>query len=261
MSVKKVGLALGGGSARGFAHLGVIQVFEEENIPIDYLAGCSMGALLGGIYASGCPLGELTERAKTFHALKYLDIAPPFISDGDLRGNRVKQLLKEMTDDVSFEDAKIPFRCLATCIEDGEGYYFSSGKLYEAIRASISLPHIFEPVILDGKTLVDGGMIDRSGISALELLSPDVIIASDVDYHGGPLPTPKTKREVVGYSYDILSRKAVAPRYKNADVTICSDIPLSVGNRYSDREIPHIIEAGVKAARAALPDIKKALEG
>lgn len=256
---KKIGLALGGGSARGFAHLGVLKVFEDEKIPIDCIAGCSMGALLGGIYASGFTLEELTEKAKTFHALKYLDFTAPF-SEGDLHGNKVEELLKEMTDDVSIEDAKIPFRCLATCIEEGEGHYFSSGKMYQAIRASISLPGIFEPVVLDGKTLVDGGMIDRSAVSALELLKPDIMIASDVDYEGGAMPTPTTKKEVVHYSYDILSWRAVVPRYKKSDVVIHSDIPLAVGNRYSDKEIPDIIKAGEDAAKKALPEIKKLME-
>lgn len=259
MNKKTVGLALGGGSARGFAHLGVLKVFREENIPIDRIAGCSMGALLGGIYASGFTLEELTERAKTFHALKYLDFTAPF-SEGDLHGNKVEELLKELTDDKTIEEAVIPFRCLATCIEEGAGHYFSSGKMYVAIRASISLPGIFEPVILDGKTLVDGGMIDRSAVSALELLKPDIIIASDVDYEGGKMPSPSTKKEVIHYSYDILSWRAVVPRYEKADVVIHSNIPLAVGNRYSDKEIPKIIEAGETAAKNALPEIKKLLE-
>lgn len=258
MSDKKVGLALGGGSARGFAHLGVLKVFEEENIPIDCIAGCSMGALLGGIYATGLSLEKLTERAVTFHALKYIDFTMPF-SEGEIRGNKVEDLLKEITDDVSIEDTKIPYRCLATCIEEGDAHYFSSGKLYKAIRASISLPGIFEPVKLDGKTLVDGGMMDRSGISALKLLDPDIIIASDVDYHGGSLPTPQTKKEVLHYSYDILSWRAVSPRYDQANVVISSQLPLLLGNKYSDKEIPKIIEAGVVAAKEALPQIKELL--
>lgn len=254
---KKLGIALGGGSARGFAHLGVLKVLEEEGIKIDLIAGCSMGSLLGGIYASGFPLDKLIDIADSFKALKYVDLAAPFISEGDIHGNKIEKLIGDLTGDILIENAKIPFACLATCIEDGAARYFTSGKMYEAIRASISLPAIFVPVEIDGKTYVDGGMVDRSAISALELLKPDIMIASNVDYLGGPLPKPSTKKQVVSYSYDILSYMAVKDRYKRADVTITSDIPLDVGNDYSDKLIPEIIEDGAAAAKRALPEIKK----
>lgn len=260
MARRKVGLALGGGSSLGFAHLGVLQVLEEEKIPIDMIAGCSMGSLLGGIYASGCPLDKLTDFARVFNDRKYIDPNVTLGShDGYLRGNKVEDLIETMTEGISIEQSKIPFACLATCIEDAGPVYFRSGPMYHAIRASISIPGVFDPVRTpDGRTLVDGGVVDRTALSVLELMQPDIRIAVDVSYRGTPLATPKNWREVIGSSYEILSWRAVEPRFADANVLILPDTSPFKSSSYKD--ISLIIEAGVAAAKEALPRLRRVLE-
>lgn len=260
MARGKVGIALGGGSSLGFAHLGVLQVLEEEKIPIDMIAGCSMGSLLGGIYASGCPLDKLTDFAKVFNDRKYIDLNVGFGSrDGYLRGNKVEDLVKTMTEGISIEQAKIPFSCLATCLEDAGPRFFRTGPMYQAIRASISIPGVFDPVRTDdGKTLVDGGVVDRTALSALEQMQPDVRIAVDVSYRGTPLATPGNWREVIMTSYEVLSWHAVEPRFMDANVLILPDTTPFKASSYKD--ISLIIEAGAEAAREAMPRLRRVLE-
>lgn len=253
-----IGIALGGGGALGFAHLGVLQVLEDEKIPIDMIAGCSMGSLLGGIYASGCPLDKLIEFARAFNDKKYMDPNINFGKDGAFRGDKVEELVQTMTEGMSFKQCKIPFICLATCIEDADAVYFSSGPLHRAIRASISIPAVFEPVHMDGKTLVDGGVVDRSALTALVQLNPQIRLAVDVSYRGTPLPTPKTTKDVVGYSYEILSWHAVEPHLALASAQILPDTTKFNGFSYSD--IGAVIDAGTVAAKAAMPLIREVIE-
>lgn len=252
-----IGIALGGGGALGFAHLGVLQVLEEEKIPIDMIAGCSMGALLGGIYASGCALDRLIEFARVFNDRRYMDPNVPFTKEGAFRGDKVEDLVRTMTEGLAIQQCKIPFRCLATCLEEAAAVYFSEGPLAHAIRASISLPGIFDPVTMDGKTLVDGGVMDRSALSALVQMNPDVRIAVDVSYRGTPLPTPKSAREVLSYSYEILSWHAVEPHLALASVEIAPDTTKFSGFSYSN--IDEVIQAGTAAAKAAMPQVKEVI--
>ena len=263
MDRPKIGLALGGGGALGFAHLGVLQVLEEEKIPIDMIAGCSMGSLLGGIYASGCALDRLIDFARTFNRHRYMDPNVPFTSNGLFGGDKVEELIKTMTSAISFAQCKIPFMCLATCLEEASAVYFgkdSDVPMYRAIRASISLPMIFEPVTMNGMTLVDGGVMDRSALTALVQMQPDVRLACDVSYHGTPLGTPKTTKEVLMDSYDILSWHAVEPHLALASVQIIPDTSAFSGSSYSDSDIAKLIEVGAKTAKAAIPQIREVID-
>lgn len=257
MNYNTVGLSLGGGSALGFAHIGVLKLFEEENIRFDVLAGCSMGSLIGGIYASGCPLSKLDAMARVFNDRHYIDIASPVKSDGYLKGDKVEKLVEIMTEGIAIEQTKLPFACLASCLEDATARFFTSGPLYKAIRASISIPGVFDPVTENGKTLVDGGVMDRSGLSALELLRPDFRILCDVDFHGGTQPTPNNAREVVAESYNILAWHAVRPHLETADIIIMPDLSEFTGRSFND--IDPIIARGYDAARTALPELKEKL--
>lgn len=258
MSRKKVGLALGGGSALGFAHIGVMQVFEREGIPIDVISGCSMGSLMGGIYASGCPLDRLEAMARAFNDRRYIDVANPTKEDGYVKGAKVEELIEIMTEGISIEQAKIPFACLASNLEDAAGRYFTSGPMYKAIRASISIPGIFAPVEENGKTLVDGGVIDRSSLTALKLLEPDFRILVSVSYRGQKQSRPKSLMEVLSESYNILSWHAVEPRLSYADVQITPDLAGYTGASFDD--IGPIIERGTEAAKQMVPKIKELLE-
>lgn len=254
----KIGIALGGGGALGFAHLGVLQVLEEENIPMDVIAGCSMGSLLGGIYASGCTLDKLISFARVFNDRRYMDPNVPFTKEGAFRGDKVEDLVRTMTEGIAIQQCKLPFICLATCLEEAAAVYFTKGPLAHAIRASISIPGVFDPVTENGRTLVDGGVMDRTALSALVQLNPDVRIAVDVSYRGTPLPTPKTATEVLSCSYQILSWHAAEPHLALASTVIAPDTTKFSGFSYSN--IDEVIEAGTVAAKAAMPKIREVIE-
>ncbi|MEA5003712.1 MAG: patatin-like phospholipase family protein [Christensenella sp.] len=252
---KKIGLALGGGSARGFAHIGVLKVLLENKIPFDYIAGCSMGSLIGGIFAAEENLETLESLAIVFDSKKYFDIT--LSTSGYVKGNKVQELLKLMTKNINIEKAAIPFSCIATCVEDAKLHRFTSGSISEAVRASISIPGLFTPYEIDGKTYIDGGVIDRTAIRATREMGADIVIAVDVSYRGEPLEKPKTVIDLLQDTFTISEWYLTQAYWKEADVLVLPEVHDIKGSEYKDTQ--KIIGRGMQAAEAALPDIKKAL--
>lgn len=157
----KVGLALGGGSARGLAHIGVLKVLEKGKIPIDMIAGTSAGALIGALYARGSSAGEIKKMVTGMSLIdraRMIDLALP--KTGLITGERIKKILKELIGEADFSDLKIPFACVATDIVTGEEVVMNHGSVVEAVRASISIPAVFTLVKREGKFLVDGGLVN-----------------------------------------------------------------------------------------------------
>lgn len=178
---KKVGLALGSGVARGLAHIGVLQVLEREGIPVDMVAGTSIGALVGGLYAMGRSVAEILEIAREIgsHRFNYLvDLNIP--RTGLIRGKKIEERLKKFYGDATFSDCVKPFRCIATDIDNGEEVVMSDGPLWEAVRASISLPVILAVASWKDKYLVDGGLVNPVPVDVLRRMGADVVIAVNV---------------------------------------------------------------------------------
>jgi NTE family protein len=175
--VKKIGLALGGGAARGWSHIGVIRVLEKAGIPIDYIAGTSIGSLIGGVYASGKmdALEDLALKLDVKKVMGYLDMA--YSKNGLLDGKKVKTLLSGHFTKKRIEDVRIPFIAVATDIETGKEIQFKSGNLVEAIRASISIPGIFTPVKKGKMYLVDGGLVNPVPVNVVRQMGADIVIA------------------------------------------------------------------------------------
>jgi NTE family protein len=173
----KVGLALGSGSARGFAHVGVLHVLEAEGIPIDCIAGTSIGAIVGSVYAAGV-LGRSEE---FLEKLEWKNI--PFLLDpllpvsGLLGGKRLEKLFESLLQDHQIEDFPLPFAAIAADVATGEEVVLTKGNAVKAVRASISLPGIFTPVFLQGRFLVDGGIVSPVPVHAVRMLGADVVIA------------------------------------------------------------------------------------
>ena len=181
MKKRKIGLALGGGGARGLAHIGVLEVLEREGIPIDMIAGTSAGAAIGALYAQGKNTRELKELARSWDWKKraqIIDLALP--KSGFIAGKRIKKLLKSIIGDVSFSDLKLPFACVATDIITGQEVIINQGSVLEAVRASISVPIIFTIAKLKGRYLVDGGLSEPVPVSVLKDMGADFIIAVNV---------------------------------------------------------------------------------
>jgi NTE family protein len=192
MKKRKVGLALGGGAARGMAHIGVLEMLEKENIPIDMIAGTSAGAAVGALYAQGKSTEELKKLAQSWNwkqRAQIIDLALP--RSGFIAGRRIKKLLKSIIGDVSFDELNIPFACVATDVITGEEVVINKGSVLEAVRASISVPIIFSVVKHGGRYLVDGGLVNPVPVSVLKDMGADFIIAVNVT------PRLKTTPEAV----------------------------------------------------------------
>lgn len=178
---KRVGLALSGGAARGMAHIGVLEVLERENVPVDMIAGTSIGAIIGAMYAKGKTIAEIKEAASDLgwrKQVRLIDITLP--KTGFLSGRKIKALLRETIGEVDFADLRIPFACVATDIMNGEEVVFRQGPVLEAVIASSSLPIIFKVAKLGGRYLVDGGVVNPVPVSVLKDMGADFIIAVNI---------------------------------------------------------------------------------
>lgn len=177
----KIGYALGGGAARGLAHIGVLKVLEEHGIHPDFIAGTSMGALVGALYAGGYTAGDIERLARSLDWRKMLlltDIQPP--SGGFIMGNRVMDLLKSILGDLSFSQLKIPYACVAVDIISGEEIVLREGSLLDSVHASFAIPGIFKPVLIKERFLVDGGLRNVVPVSVCREMGADYIIAVNV---------------------------------------------------------------------------------
>jgi NTE family protein len=178
---KSVGLALGGGYARGLAHIGVLEVLEREGIPIDMIAGTSIGALIGALYARQTDAGKIKEQAMLLDWMgttALVDLAFP--KSGLIGGKRITNLLRRFIGNATFSELNIPFACVATDIMTGDEVTIDQGSVLEAVRASFSIPLIFTVVKNQGRYLVDGGLVNPVPVSLLKKMGADFIIAVDV---------------------------------------------------------------------------------
>ncbi|OFW54920.1 MAG: hypothetical protein A2163_05250 [Actinobacteria bacterium RBG_13_35_12] len=175
----KIGLALGGGSARGLAHVGVILALEAYNIPIDIIAGTSIGSVIGGLYASGATIRQLEEVALSIKKSKTLFMLDPvFPHSGLISGDRIEKMLNQFAlKDKTFDDLSIFFATVAADVESGAKVILNQGKVIDAVRASIAIPGIFTPVKYGDYYLVDGGVVDPVPVDVVKMMGADIIIA------------------------------------------------------------------------------------
>ncbi len=176
---KKIGLALGSGGARGIAHIGVLEVLEEYGIPIDAIAGTSIGAVVGALYAVGIPLKQLKDFSLSLNRKKTMALFDPTLNfSGMFSGKRIITLLKELgLEGVTFSDLKIPFSAVATDMYSGKKVIINRGSVVMAVRASSSIPMVFAPVIYKNYYLVDGGVIDPVPVDVVKNMGADIVIA------------------------------------------------------------------------------------
>ena len=180
---KDVALVLSSGGARGLAHIGAIEELEEQDYRITSIAGCSMGALVGGVYSAG-KLKEFREWMKTIDRKKMLDLTDFSLSFSHIvKGTRIIEAIMEFVPDVLIEDLPIPYCAVATDLKAGREVVFRKGSLFEAIRASISLPSFYEPVHRDGMILIDGGVTNPIPLNRVERHNGDILVGVDVSGH------------------------------------------------------------------------------
>jgi NTE family protein len=183
VKTKNVALALSSGGARGLAHIGAIEELEAQGYHISSIAGCSMGALIGGVYAAG-KLNEFREWMKTIDRKKMLGLIDFSLSFNHIvKGTRIIEAIMEFVPDVKIEDLPIPYCAVATDLRAGREVMFRKGSLFKAIRASISLPSFYEPVMLNDMILIDGGIINPLPLNRVKRQTGDILVGVDVSGH------------------------------------------------------------------------------
>ncbi len=280
----RIGLALSGGSARGFAHVGVLQVLEEVGVPVDAIAGTSMGSVVGGLYSSGLSTDELravaaevdwgrmfsdapdrrnlpverkVEQGRTVFGLPIID-GSPRLPSGIVQGQRITQLLTGLTWRVhpvrDFRDLPVPFVAIATDAETGEAVVLDHGFLADAIRASLAIPSVFAPVEIEGRYLIDGGIVRNLPTPEVLALGADIVICSDVTK---PLATADSLRTLVDILTQTMAFRTVERRDIDAelcDVMILPDIEGLNSSDFANAEA--IIARGRAAAESALGEFE-----
>ncbi len=255
MTRPKIGLALGSGGARGYAHIGVLKVLQEYQIPIDYIAGTSMGSFVGVLYANGINIDLLGKLVGHLKKKNLIDLVVP--KRGLIRGSLIKEVVRLLTHGKNLEDLVIPTAVVATDLISGERVIFREGPIDTAVRASISIPGIFEPVEHEGKLLVDGAVVDRVPISVVRGMGADIVLAVDV----GPAELNREVRtifDVISQTLDIMERETSKHRGIQPDVLIRPD----VGNHGITQfeRADWLINQGEESARTMVSQIQQLIE-
>ena len=252
----RVGLALAGGFARGIAHIGVLRVFREAGIPIDMVAGTSVGALIGASYCAGASLEMMEDIACQTKFTDFGRWTPSWL--GLATNQRMEQFLARFSPIKNFEELKTPLAIAATDINAGlPVYYYQKGPIAPALRASCAYPGLFVPIQYDGRTLVDGFLTALVPYEGLLLMGAEVVIA--VFLEPGMSGEPRTFTDVLSRSFTIIQRHADLEWRQYVDVTIEPDVTPFVWDDFT--KTPEMVRAGEEAAMKALPEIRAAIEG
>jgi len=246
----KIGVALGGGFARGIAHIGVLRVLEEHGIPVDCIAGTSVGALIAAAYAGGTSLEEMARQGT---ATRFRDFGRWTISRMGMASNeRIEDFLRRFTPHHNFSDMKIPLAIVATDLIKGESVYFTDGEIGPPLRASCAYPGLFLPVEYRNHFLVDGFITEIVPANAVRKLGADLVIG--VLLEPGLLSTrPRNTIEVISRSFSVIQGNTIQPWRAATDVLVEPDVKHVLWDEFS--KTPQLVQAGEDAARAALPAI------
>ena len=250
----RIALVLGGGSAKGFAHVGVIRVLEQEKIPIHLIVGTSVGSLIGGIYASNPDSFQLEWIAFRIDRNDVLDPSLMHSKLGPVQGVRLENFVEQSVKVKKIEDTKIPFYPIATDLNTGETIVLEKGPIAKAIRASSSIPGIFVPVTFDNRMLVDGGVTDNIACDVAKNKGADIIIAVNIS---------KDVREtnitslidIVGQLASIMMQEASKSKLQYADVVIEPNTKGVGMFDFSQKKL--LMDEGIKAAKQAIPKIRE----
>ncbi len=258
MANKKIGLALSGGGARGFAHVGVLKALVENDIPIDLIAGTSAGSFVGGAYAAGLSVDEIVEVGKK---ISWFGVAGfSYSPKGFLSNAAMKGFIEKSFPVTKFEGLRIPFTAVACDLETGEEVYLKDeGDLTHAIRASCAIPGVFVPVADDGRQLVDGGVVEPIPTRAVKKMGADRILAVDLITCGTTYwGSPSTLVGTFFQSAMIMLRTTSKHQHYRADVIIEPAIAHIRPDDISKRD--ELIELGYKSVVDSLDEIRKAVE-
>jgi len=251
-----IGVALGGGFSRGFAHLGVLQVLEQNHIPISHIAGTSVGSILGAAYASGAPLAKILA---TCRDIRFRDIARWRVSRLGLASNhRLSDLMDRVFAARTFEQLRIPMAVVATDLATFDPVVFTQGPLADAIRASCAFPGLFEPVEIGTRCLADGGLVAQVPTVAARQIGADRVLGVSVGIQDGRRGAPKNIFQVVARAVCAAQKHQLESWERHADLVLRPDVQHLAWDDFE--RASDAIEAGALAATRALPRIKKLLD-
>lgn len=256
----KIALVLGGGAARGFAHVGVIRALEQEKIPIDLIVGTSVGGLIGAIYASDVNSFELEWTAFQLEKEDLFDFAVmnAIVGMGLAKGDKLEAWVKSHIKTANIEHMKIPFAAVATDLNWGQKVVLDKGSVARAIRASAAIPGVFQPVQHQGKILVDGGVTDNIPIAVAKAKGADLVIAVDISANLGNTKITNFL-EVTLQATSIMFALNVDHAKKEADLLIT---PAGIGDvgmlDFSQKK--RCMQAGIEATQKAMPTLRKVIE-
>ena len=253
----RIGLALGGGAARGFAHVGVIQVLEEAGIRPDYVTGTSAGSLVAALYASGKTGAQLQQVADSMEEAAFADWMLPIFNRGMLRGAALARYVNQQVGNRLIENMVLPLGIVATDLNSGKGVLFQRGDTGTAVRASSAVPSVFQPVSISGRDYVDGGLVSPVPVRYARQMGAELVIA--VDISSAPEGNPAgDSLQILLQTFAIMGKSINGWELKEADLVVR---PALGGVRSADfASRRKTVEAGRAAMLQALPQLRAAIE-
>lgn len=250
-----IGIALGGGASKGFAHIGILKVLKQHNIPIKVVAGTSAGAIVGSLYASGMSPDRLELEAEILGKTDLVDLT--LSTSGFIKGDKLQNYINQKVGNRPIQQFPIRFTAVATDFSTGKAVAFNTGNAGQAVRASASIPNVFQPAVIGGRKYVDGGLSQPVPVSAARSQGANFVIAVDISAR----PTKNTVAGFFSYldqTLNIMSHSALQNELGKANVVIKPAV-LELGAVGGFDQKVRAIKLGEQAALAALPEIKRKL--
>lgn len=251
----KIGLALGSGGARGLSIAGILGVLEEAGIRIDYIAGTSIGAMIGAFYSVGMTSEEIKKVVLDTDGRRIISLLDPGLDQGLIGGAKVKRFIADQIGDKRFEDCKIPFKAVSTDLKTGEVVVMDKGDLVSVIRASISIPFVFKPAEWNDRLLIDGGLSMPVPVDLVREMGADIVIAVNVDNHYFRNDKKLGFSGIADNSIVILRYHLARYCVKDADIVISPEIGRTRWHQFTEGR--RLIEAGEEMMRQQLPELRK----
>jgi NTE family protein len=254
---RSFGLALGGGGARGIAHIGVLKVLDEAGLEPDYICGTSAGSIVGALYAGGYRWETIAEVVR---ATDWKDMVQPvFPKMGLVKADKLQTRLTELLDDLTFEELATPFCAVAVDIMTAERVQIAAGPVAPAVRASCSIPGIFEPMHVGDQVLVDGGILEEVPVIACRNMGAEVVLGVDLNADIARSNAPENVFHVLMASFVAISRTQ-KKEARNLPRVVIAEPHLAEFNMHDLRRIDELIAKGEGATRNVLDDLKKLLK-
>ncbi len=255
----KIGLALGSGGVKGLAHIGVIKVLEENNIPINFIAGSSIGAMIGGFYSAIKDIKQIEEIALNSNRRQMLSLIDPSLRQGLIKGEKIRKFIERYIGETKFQDLKILLSVIATDLKTGEIVSISQGEVASAIRASISFPLVFKPVKWKGRFLADGGLSLPVPVEIVREMGAELIIAVNLDTNyftnRDDNKTNLSLYKIASNSINLLRYHLASLNVKEADIVVEPKFGVVHWDKFLDGR--DIILAGEEAAKKMLPQLEE----